>query len=483
MDVRATTEAPPGTGADTIAVGLFEDERIAHDTPDGALAALVESGEAKPGFRKLALTHAGGKRWLVAGLGKRDEFDPERARVVAGGVIARARGLGARSLCWELPHHVSAAHASAFVEGSVMGAYEFTMFKSDKDDDEPALAELIVSAHDDVGGPVETGRVVGESVNLTRDLQNRPANDLTPTALAERAREIAGSHETLTVEVMGRAEIEAAGMGAFAGVAQGSQAEPQLITLRYEGPDASGPVLGYVGKAVTFDSGGISLKPGNKMSDMKFDMSGGAAVLGAVAAIARLELPVRLIAVIGATENLPSGNSMKPGDILRARNGTTIEVINTDAEGRLVLADCLHHAVEQGAERLVDLATLTGAIVTTLGTTYAGLMGTDDDWCEEVSAAGRRAGEILWRLPLHPEYADLIKGKYGDILNAVENRRAASVTAAEFLKRFVGDVPWSHLDIACVAWDTDKAYAPKGGTGYGVRLLVQLASSLNEERA
>src|SRR3954452_19597669 len=478
MDVRATTDAPPGTGADTIAVGVFEDEGIAHDTAEGALAALVESGEAKRGFRKLALTHADGKRWLLAGLGKRDEFDPERARVVAGGVITRARALGARSLCWELPHHVSGAHAAAFVEGSVMGAYEFTMFKSgDEDDDGPQLRELVVSAHDDVAGPVETGRVVAESVNLARDLQNRPANDLTPTALAERAEEIAGRHDTLTLEVMGRAEIEAAGMGAFAGVAKGTEEEPRLITLRYEGPGASGPVLGFVGKAVTFDSGGISIKPGNKMSDMKFDMSGGAAVLGATAAVARLELPIRLVAVIGATENLPSGRSMKPGDILRARNGTTIEVINTDAEGRLVLADCLAHAVEQGAERLVDLATLTGAIVTTLGTTYAGMMGTDDPWCEEVTAAGRRAGEILWRLPLHAEYAELIKGRYGDILNAVENRRAASVTAAEFLRRFVGDVPWAHLDIAGTAWDTGKAYAPKGGTGYGVRLLVELASS------
>ena len=484
MDVRASTEAPAGTGADTIAVGLFEDEGIAHDTPDGALGALVDSGEAKPAFRKLALTHAEGRRWIVAGLGKRDEFDPERARVVAGGVLARARDLGAKSLCWELPHHVSDAHASAFVEGSVMGGYRFTMWKSKADDDDngdsPEPSELIVSAHHDVAAPVEAGRVIGESVNLTRDLQNRPANDLTPTALGERAAQIAAKHDTVTLELMGRAEIEAAGMGAFAGVAQGSDEEPQLITLRYDGPAATGPVLGYVGKAVTFDSGGISLKPGNKMSDMKFDMSGGAAVLGAVAAIARLELPVRVIGVVGATENLPSGRSMKPGDILRARNGTTIEVINTDAEGRLVLADCLHHAVEQGAERLVDLATLTGAIVTTLGTTYAGIMGTDDDWCEEVSAAGRRAGEILWRLPLHPEYADLIKGKYGDILNAVETRRAASVTAAEFLKRFVGDVPWAHLDIAGTAWDTGKAYAPKGGTGYGVRLLVELASSLND---
>src|SRR3954453_11771635 len=478
MDVRATTEAPAATGADTIAVGVFEDEGIAHDLPGGDLSALLDAGEAKRAFGKLALIHADARRWLVVGLGARDEFDPERARVAAGGVVARARELSARSLCWELPHHVSDAHAAAFVEGTVMGAYEFTMFKSGGDEgDRSKLAELIVSAHDDVSGPVETGRVVGESVNLTRDLQNRPANDLTPTALTERAREVAGQHDTLTLDVMGRAEIEAAGMGAFAGVAQGTYEEPQLITLRYEGPGATGPVLGFVGKAVTFDSGGISLKPGNKMSDMKFDMSGGAAVLGATAAIARLNLPVRLVAVIGATENLPAGRSMKPGDLLRAPNGTTIEVINTDAEGRLVLADCLAHAVEQGAERLVDLATLTGAIVTTLGTTYAGIMGTDDDWCEEVTAAGRRAGEILWRLPLHPEYADLIKGRYGDILNAVENRRAASVTAAEFLKRFVGDVPWTHLDIAGVAWDTGKAYAAKGGNGYGVRLLVELASS------
>jgi leucyl aminopeptidase len=481
MEVRASTQAPAETGADTIVVGVFEDEGVAHDLPGGELNALLDAGEAKRGFRKLALTHAEGRRWLVAGLGLRAEFDPERARVAAAGALGRARELGARSLCWELPHHLSDAHAAAFVEGTVMGAYEFKQFKSQPatGDDEPAadLDELVVSAHHDVSAPAEQGRVIGESVNLARDLQNRPANDLTPTRFADHATAVASWHDALTLEVMDRKEIEKAGMGAFAGVARGSAEEPRLITLRYEPPGATGPVLGFVGKAVTFDSGGISIKPGNKMSDMKFDMSGGAAVLGATAAIARLELPVRLVSVIGATENLPSGSAMKPGDILRARNGTTIEVINTDAEGRLVLADCLVHAVEQGAERLVDIATLTGAIVTTLGTTYAGLMGTDDDWCEQVTAAGRRAGEIVWRLPLHAEYADLIKGSYGDILNAVENRRAASVTAAEFLRRFTGDLPWAHLDIAGTAWDTGKAYAPKGGTGYGVRLLVQLASS------
>ncbi len=479
MEVRATIEPPAATGADTIAIGVFEGEGVAHDLPHGELGALLESGEARTGFRKLALTHADGRRWILAGLGKREAFDPERARISAAGVLARARELGARQLCWEFPHKLSDAHAAAFVDGTILGAYEFTAFKSEADDEDDGhgVDELIVSAHDDLTVAVEQGRVIGESVNLARELQNRPANDLTPTRLADHATEVASWHDTLTVEIMGRKEIEKAGMGAFAGVARGSDEEPRLITLRYEGPDASGPLLGFVGKAVTFDSGGVSIKPAAKMSDMKFDMSGGAAVLGATAAIARLKLPIRLIAVIGATENLPSGHAMKPGDILRASTGTTIEVINTDAEGRLVLSDCLAHAIAEGAERLVDIATLTGAIVTTFGTTHCGLFGTDDDWCEAVAAAGRRAGEIGWRLPLHPEYAEMIKGTYADIVNAVENRRAGSITAAEFLRHFVGDVPWVHLDIAGVAWDTGKPYAAKGGTGYGVRLLVELARS------
>ena len=264
-------------------------------------------------------------------------------------------------------------------------------------------------------------------------------------------------------------------MGAFAGVARGSHEEPQLITLRWSPEGATGPRLGWVGKAVTFDSGGISIKPAARMHDMKFDMSGGAAVLEATGAVARLGLAVDLVSVIGATENLPSGHAVKPGDILRAKTGTTIEVTNTDAEGRLVLADCLAHAVELGAERLVDLATLTGAIVTALGTTHAGVMSSDDGWCAEVVAAGARAGELLWRLPLHPEYAKLIEGRYADIVNSTEHRRAGSITAAEFLKRFTGDVPWAHLDIAGVAWDTDKPYAAKGGNGFGTRLLLELA--------
>jgi leucyl aminopeptidase len=214
------------------------------------------------------------------------------------------------------------------------------------------------------------------------------------------------------------------------------------------------------------------------MQDMKFDMSGGAAVIEAVGAIARLALPLRVVAVVGATENLPSGRSMKPGDIVTAANGVTVEINNTDAEGRLVLADCLVHAQAQGAERLVDIATLTGACVVALGSTYAGLVCNDDDWAGQVGAAAGDSGELAWRLPLHDEYAEAIKGRYADIMNAVEQRKAGAITAAEFLKRFAGDVPWAHLDIAGMAWDTGKPYAAKGGNGFGVRLLVQLARSM-----
>src|SRR5215217_4496031 len=405
MRAEATTSAPADTGADTIAIGLFDGEPIAHDVDGGVLQALVDSGEAKPGLRKLAITHSGGKRYVLAGLGSRESFDAERARVAAASVVGRARELGTRTLCWELPHHLGEEETAGFVEGTLLAAYRYRAYKTKPDED----------------GGLE---------------QHAPANEMTPSRLAERAHELADELGSLTVETMGRAEIEAAGMGAFAGVARGSHEEPQLITLRYAPDDATGPVLGLVGKAVTFDSGGISLKPGAKMSEMKFDMSGGAAVLEATGAIARLGLPVRVVSVVGATENLPSGHALKPGDILRAKTGTTIEVINTDAEGRLVLADCLAHAVDRGAERLVDVATLTGAISVTFGSTYAGLIGTDDAWCAEVEAAGERSGELVWRLPLHDEYAEAIKGRYGDIVNAVENRKAGSIVAGEFLKRF-----------------------------------------------
>ncbi|MCA1688907.1 MAG: leucyl aminopeptidase [Actinobacteria bacterium] len=481
MIVSATTAAPAETGADTVVVGVFEGKDVAHDTPEGALQALLESGEAQRAYKKLGLTHAGGKRWILAGLGKREEFDSERARVVAALAAKRAEELSAGSLCWELPHHVGDDVAGALVEGTGLASFRFDRYRSEPENEEdrppPALGELIVSAHHDVSEPVARAATITEAVNAARVLQNTPGNDMTPTHLAARALALAGELEGLKVEIDGRLEIIARGMGAFAAVAQGTDQEPALITLRYEGPGAVGPVLGFVGKAVTFDTGGISIKPGAAMSEMKFDMSGGAAVLEAIGAIARLGLPVRLVGVIGATENMPSGRAVKPGDIVRAMNGTTVEVNNTDAEGRLVLADCLAHAIAEGAERVVDLATLTGAIIVSLGSTHAGLMSNDDAWAAEVAAAAAATGELAWRLPLHAEYAELVKGKYADLDNAPEVRKAGSITAAEFLKRFVGETPWAHLDIAGTAWNLERAYAEKGGSGFGVRLLVELARS------
>jgi len=473
MEIRATTDDPPDTGADTIVVGVFAGKGVPHDVPDGALGALVESGEARSELRKLTHTHAAGRRWILIGLGDRDEFDAERARIAAAVALGRARELGARSLCWELPHKVPDAVAGALVEGTVLAAYRYTEFKSDASD-ERGPEELVVSAHHDVAAAVEAARVGAEAANRARDLGNAPANALTPEALTARAREVAG----VTIDVIGRAEIEAAGMGAFAAIAQGAGHEPQLITLRHEPAGASGPLLGLVGKAVTFDSGGYSIKPAARMHEMKFDMCGGAAVIEATAAIAQLGLALRLVSVIGATENMVSSRAARPGDIVRSRAGITIELNNTDAEGRLVLADCITHARDQGAARLLDIATLTGGIVTTFGSVHAGLLGNDDDWCEAVAAAGEASGERVWRLPLDPLYDDMIKGRYADVANVGEARKALSITAAAFLQRFAGDVPWAHLDIAGVADDLGRPYASKGASGWGVRLLLELARSL-----
>ncbi|HEY4824970.1 MAG TPA: leucyl aminopeptidase [Solirubrobacteraceae bacterium] len=481
MQVSATTQPGGSTDADTVALPIFEDERAPEAAPAEA-AALLASGEARGAFKSLALAHAEGKRWLLVGLGKRERFTPERARVIAAAVRGRTRELSTVALCWQAPED-SPEIAGALVEGTMLADYRFDRHKSAPAEDPggppKTLERLILASSGDLSEPVSEAALVTSAVNAARDLQNRPGNDLTPSALAAYAEALAGEIEGLSVETEGREDIVGRGMGAFAAVAQGSYEEPALITLRYEGPGASGPVLGFVGKAVTFDSGGISLKPGPKMSEMKFDMSGGAAVIEAVGAIARMRLPVKLVAVIGATENLPSGRSVKPGDIVTAANGKTIEVNNTDAEGRLVLADCLCHAVGLGAERLVDLATLTGAVIVALGSTYAGMMSNDDRLSEQISAAGERTGEIVWRLPLHEEYEELIKGTYGDLDNAPEARKAGTIVGATFLSNFVGDTPWAHLDIAGSAWDLGRPYVGKGASGYGVRLLVELARSFS----
>ncbi len=483
MNVSWSSQAAGQTDADTVAVGVFAESEAPAGAPQ-EVGELLTSGEASRSLKSLALTHSGGKRWLIVGLGEREDFTPERARVAAAVARERIRELSSKVLCWQLPTNDGEV-AAALVHGTVLADYSFERHKSSARDTSghgmeakpKHLEGLVLTGEGDHGTAVEQARVVAEAVNEARDLQNRPANDLTPTALAEHARKLGQEIEHLSVETEGRTGIVGHSMGAFAAVAQGSDEEPALIRLRYEPPSAQGPLLGLVGKAVTFDSGGISLKPGPKMSEMKFDMSGGAAVISAIAAIARIGLPVRIVGVVGATENLPSGRSVKPGDIVTAANGKTIEVNNTDAEGRLVLADCLCHAISLGAERVVDLATLTGAVIVALGSTYAGLLSSDDEFAAQVTKAGERSGEIVWRLPLHPEYDELIKGKYGDLDNAPEGRKAGTIVGATFLSHFVGETPWVHLDIAGSAWDLGRTYVGKGASGYGVRLLVELARS------
>jgi leucyl aminopeptidase len=278
---------------------------------------------------------------------------------------------------------------------------------------------------------------------------------------------------------MDGAAIRAAGMGAFTAVAQGSAQDPRLIALSYDGPGASGERLGLVGKGITFDSGGISIKPASKMYEMKFDMCGAAAVIEAVAALAELQAPVRVLGVVGAAENLPSGTAVKPGDIVTAVDGTTIEVNNTDAEGRLVLADCLSYARREGCGRLIDAATLTGGIVVALGSTYAGLMCNDDALASVVKAGAEQTGELVWRMPLHEDYREMVKGRYAQLTNLSDRREASALTAAAFLQKFVGDVPWAHLDVAGTAYDVKRDYiVGKGATGFGVRLLVDVAERL-----
>jgi leucyl aminopeptidase len=464
------------TEADLVVVGLFE----ADDLPQ-ALAVEPGAAHVKSGYRKLSTLHPDEPwRALVVGLGKREEMDAERARVAAALAAKEAGELGAGSLAWLLPDSEDdAAVAAGLVTGTILGDYRFDRFRSADPDDPPppAIESLTLLAPADLLDAAEAARIVAEAQNRARDLQSLPSNVATPSFLGRHAREIASAHATVTTDVLGRKQIEEKGMGGLIAVSQGSEEEPKLIVTRYAG-GGSGPTLGLVGKGVTFDTGGISLKPSASMHEMKMDMSGAAAVLEAVGAIAELGLPIDLVAVVPATENMPSGKAIKPGEVVTQYNGKTVEVNNTDAEGRLILADALAYAAELGAERIVDLATLTGAVLIALGSTYAALVSNDDALAAQVEAAGTTTGELVWRLPLHPEYKELTKGTVADLTNVSAKRKAGTIYAASFLEEFVGERPWAHLDIAGTAWDVGRPYTGNDASGIGVRLLVELARRL-----
>jgi len=462
--------------ADLVVVGLCEDDAL----PQGLTSARGAS-DAKGNFKRLTTVHPEQPaRVLVAGLGKRDDLDAERLRVVAALVAKEASKLNATSLAWVMPDDGEADPlAEGIVTGTILGAYRFDEFKSaDPDDPQPSsLDSLTLLGPDSVADAADAARVCAEAQNRARDLQSLPSNVATPSYLARRAREIASALPAVRVDVLGREEIAEKKMGGLVAVSQGSAEEPKLIVLRYE-KGGSGGTLGLVGKGVTFDTGGISLKTPGGMHEMKMDMSGAAAVLGAVRAIAELELKLNLIAVIPSTENMPSGTAVKPGDIITQYNGKTVEVNNTDAEGRLILADALAYAAEQGADRIVDIATLTGAVMIALGSTYAAVISNDDELAKQIEAVGEETGELAWRLPLHAEYKALTKGTVADLTNASAKRKAGTIYAGSFLEEFVGNTPWAHLDIAGTAWDVGRAYTGNDASGFGVRLLTALAREL-----
>ena len=474
MQVEVSQKPLPEVDADLTAVLLFEDEELPQE-----LLGARGAEDARSAYRKSTLVHPESpERVLVVGMGKHDELDPERIRVAAAVAAKQAAGLRATSLAIAVPEGGDEELAAALVEGALMAAYRFDRFKTDADPEEegeqaspPRIESLTLIGDPKLAERAEVARVTAEAANRARELQNLPSNVATPSYLAVRALEIAVKHDAVSVEVIERDQMVERGMGGLEAVSAGTDQPPKLIVMRIEG---EGPLLALVGKAVTFDSGGISIKPSSGMQEMKMDMSGGAAVIEAVAAIAELGMPANLLAVVPATENMPSGHATKPGDIITQLNGKTVEINNTDAEGRLILADALAYAVEGGAERLVDLATLTGAVLIALGSTYAALVSNDDEFAAEVAEAAERTGELAWRLPLHPEYKELTKGTVADLTNSSEKRKAGTLYAASFLEEFVDERPWVHLDIAGTAWDVGREYAGKGPTGYGVRLLVEL---------
>lgn len=440
----------------------------------GAIARAIAEAEITGAAGETCIFHGTGtgpSHIVVVGTGGGDRDDWAKA----GGAIAKAAGrIRTVKLVVALPTDVDDAAAHALLDALAQGAYRFDRFRSAPDATRPApLSAVTVVGGGPSAAALRAGDVVNAHVNAARDLANTPGNHLTPPMLAEYALALAKRIPGLTCRVLGPKELEKMGAGSLLCVAQGSVNPAQLIVMRWK-PErtTSSEVLGLVGKAVTFDTGGISIKPANGMEDMKMDMGGGAATIEGIAAIAELGLPIEVLAVVPSAENMPDGEAVKPGDVVTAMNGRTIEVINTDAEGRLILADALTYAARNGATRLVDFATLTGAIVISLGEVYAGLFGSDREWTASVFDAGERSGDLVWELPLHEGYRHLITSSVADLTNAAKKRQASSIYAAMFLREFTDGLPWCHVDIA------GTGMVNGAGTGFGVRLIAQVARDL-----
>ena len=455
----------------------------------GLLSRLNKSGEITGKSLEMTLLHApaGIKavRLLVVGAGKRDQFNGTTLRKVVGAALRHLKSRSVHSLAFLVgAGDATEETAQAIVESVIAADFETDKYKTEKKNDK-FIDRLAIAGYDQgERGAAEKGivrgRIIGEAQNFTRDLVNEPSNKLTPAILAEKATAMA-KEAGLAVDILDERKIAELKMGALLSVAQGSIEPPRMIVITYTpaNPKPGAPVVGLVGKAVTFDTGGISIKPADGMEKMKYDMAGGATMLGVMRTLAALKPSVKVICVVPATENMPGGRAQKPGDIQTAMSGKTIEVLNTDAEGRLILADGVHYAKQLGATHLVDAATLTGAIVVALANINVGVFGSDQAWTDKLLASAKAAGEKMWQLPMDDEYRELIKGSFADIQNIGSGKGGGSITGAWFIREFAGDTPWIHLDIAGTAWNDDaKPWLAKGPTGVALRTLVHLVTSL-----
>lgn len=479
-----------------LAVALFQDTtklparvKKIDGAVDGVISEALRRKDFTGKLNQIIILYPTGKRkplrLMLVGLGKKNEYTLETLRTISGRIALQCRELNVAEYTFLLPVENVRTLLPAAVEASVQGAelalYKFTSYITDVEKLPKPVTDLVLIVPDSADqarmvDAVGYAKAVVEATILARDITNAPSSDMTPTKLSAVAKDIAAKYK-LKVNVLERGDMEKKGFGGLLGVSRGSQQPPKFIILEYQGGKEKDPPIVLVGKAVTFDSGGISIKPSEKMEEMKYDKAGGAAVIATTQAAARLKLPVNIVGLISATENLPSGSAYKPGDILRLYGGKTVEVINTDAEGRLILADALGYALNYKPQAIIDLATLTGACVIALGGVCSGVLTNNPPLLTKVRYAAEKSGEKVWELPLWKEYADQIKSEVADMKN-VGGRPAGTITAAALLNNFIDDTPWVHVDIAGTAWTQEgmpeKTYLPKGATGVGVRLLMEL---------
>ena len=493
MELSLDTRPLANLEADALVTYLFDQEKpiegvLAHlnEAAGGAIAKLVASGELTGKMLESTLLYypqgLAAQRLLILGAGKKEKFGTAELRRLAGTAVRALKSRQIKRLAF-LARETdrSAAAAQAIVEGMILANFDSDKYKTDKkpggEITSAALSGWDESSRADAEQGLARGRVIAESQNLARQLGNEPSNRLTPCMLADRAAAMA-SEAGLAIDILDENKMAELKMGALLSVAQGSAEPPRMMIITYtpEKLATGAPVLGLVGKAITFDTGGISIKPANDMEKMKYDMCGGAAMIGAMRAIAALKPSSKVIAIIPSSENMPGGKAQKPGDVQISMAGKSIEVINTDAEGRLVLADGIAYAKQLGCTHLVDAATLTGAIVVALSNVNVGVFGSDQTFTDQLLASAKVAGEKMWPMPIDDDYREMIKSGIADIQNVGSGKGGGAITAAMFLKEFTGDTPWIHLDIAGTAWQDDvKPWNAKGATGVGVRTLVDLA--------